>query len=431
MKGKISQIWQSDSVRNVGKLLSANVIAQALGLIIYPILTRLYAPEDFGLLNLFASVGGVLILLSTMEYQYAILLAKEKRLAIAAAQLSAVLAFLWALIIVLLMPFSDRIAAFFHVEQPVSNLWWLPLFVLGGAGWNIVNMCLTRTKDFSLISTYKVSNSLLLALGKLGFGWGGVTSVGLIVSTAVASVFSLLLVSLARVRKWWSRLISVRWSDIREVAAQYKKFPLFSLPRALVNSLGIALPPLLLVPVFGLTDMGFFSMAIALSFAPISLIVNSLQQVLFQKVTERVHSNQPIRRMLLRLTLLTLAVVIPFFMLLYYPLPWITEWLLGDEWRLSGEYIRWLLPWLVMVCLNGPICFVADVFMAQGTGLIYECAILLARMAGLGVGIYFRRFDYAVMGYMIASTLVLIAQQIWFYRLIAKYERTRQESDTL
>ena len=50
---------QSELVRNSARLLSANVIAQAVGLLVYPILTRMYAPEDFGLLNLFMSIGGI------------------------------------------------------------------------------------------------------------------------------------------------------------------------------------------------------------------------------------------------------------------------------------------------------------------------------------------------------------------------------------
>lgn len=425
MNHLLSKIWKSSSARNVGKLLSANVFAQAIGLIVYPFLTRMYAPEDFGLLNLFVSVGGIIVLLSTMEYQYAILLAKEQRTAVAAVQLSTVLTFLWIAVLLVLLPFGGKIAGLFHVEQNTSVMWWLPLFVAGGAGWNIVNMYLTRGKCFSQISTYKVSNTLLMALGKLGFGGFGMTAVGLIVSTVAAPIVALGLTLRSRLWHLGKRLIHIEWQDLRKVAVEYKKFPIFSLPRALVNNIGTALPALLLVPAFGLGKMGLFSMAIMLSFTPITLIVNSVQQVLFQQVTERVHAGQPIRAMMRRITRYTLAGVVPFFALLYFPLPWMSGLLLGDEWRISGEYIRMMLPWLLMVCLNGPICFVADVFMAQGVGLIYECAILLARVAGLSVGIYLQRFDYAIMGYSVASTIVLIAQLVWYYRLIERYERTR------
>ena len=425
MRQFVSKIWNSPFARNVGKLLSANIFAQVLGFLVYPILTRLYAPEDFGLLNLFINIGNILVLLATMEYQYAIMLAKEKKQAVAAAQLASLLAVVWTLLTLLALPFREQIVSVFHIETSSNLFWLLPIYVLFNAAWNILNLCLMRGKQFGAISRYKITNSVLLSAAKLGMGWGGMTSIGLIVSTCIASILSLFITLSVRLKRGWTYITRLDWSAIKEVARSYKKFPVFSLPRAFANSLGAALPALLLVPFFGLEKMGIWSMAITLSFAPISLIVNSVQQVLFQKVTESVHQHQPIRPMLLRFTWMTVAVVLPFFILLYWPLPWITGWLLGEEWTASGEYIRWMLPWLLMVCLNGPICFVADVFMAQGVGLIFECAIMLARLLGLLFGIWMQRFDYAIAGYVGASAIVLIAQEIWFYSLINKYERTR------
>lgn len=72
-------LLKSSGVRNFSKLLSANVVAQVIGLVVYPILTRMYAPEDFGLLNLFLSIGGVLTILATAEYYNAIVLPKKNR----------------------------------------------------------------------------------------------------------------------------------------------------------------------------------------------------------------------------------------------------------------------------------------------------------------------------------------------------------------
>ena len=69
---------KSSGVRNFAKLFSASVVAQVIGLLVYPILSRMYSPEDFGLLNLFLSIGGVITLLSTAEYYNAIVLPKEE-----------------------------------------------------------------------------------------------------------------------------------------------------------------------------------------------------------------------------------------------------------------------------------------------------------------------------------------------------------------
>ena len=74
---KITNSVRSEFGRNSAKLLSSNAIAQIIGLLIYPILSRLYSPDDFGLVNLFLSIGGVITLFATAEYQYAIMLPKS------------------------------------------------------------------------------------------------------------------------------------------------------------------------------------------------------------------------------------------------------------------------------------------------------------------------------------------------------------------
>ena len=79
----IVNLIKSSGARNFAKLLSANVVAQVIGLIVYPILTRIYSPEDFGLLNLFLSIGNVLVVISLADYYYAIVLPKNERDAVA------------------------------------------------------------------------------------------------------------------------------------------------------------------------------------------------------------------------------------------------------------------------------------------------------------------------------------------------------------
>ena len=73
----------STIVKNTSKLLTANVIAQVVGLAIYPILTRLYSPEDFGTLNMFLTIGGIAALFATAEYQNSIMLPKSEKSGVA------------------------------------------------------------------------------------------------------------------------------------------------------------------------------------------------------------------------------------------------------------------------------------------------------------------------------------------------------------
>ena len=74
---------KSAIVKNTSKLLAANVIAQVVGFAVYPILTRLYSPDDFGALNIFLTIGGIATLFATAEYQNSIMLPKSEKSGVA------------------------------------------------------------------------------------------------------------------------------------------------------------------------------------------------------------------------------------------------------------------------------------------------------------------------------------------------------------
>ena len=415
--------------KNSAKLLSANVFAQAVGLLVYPLLTRLYSSADFGLLNLFVNVGGVLVLISTFEYQYAILLPKDEDRSKAAMSLSVFLLLCFTGLLLLLLPARGFLAGLLKAEEASASFVFLPLFVLLNGGWNILNMYFTRRKQYWAISHYKVSNSLLQALLKTGFGYGGVLSLGMVYSSVIAPLLSADGVMVFHRKSRFKEVFCVEKQTVKAVAREYRNFPVFSLPRSLVNSLGFALPALMLTPFFGLSDLGYFSMAIALACGPLSMIAGSIQQVLFQQTTEMVNNGQSIVKRFNQLTFLTLTITIPLFVGLYFVLPPLVSWLLGADWVITGEYIRLMLPWLLMICLNGPICFIADVFMQQKVGLVFEIVILLGRVGGLLAGILTDSFAMAVVWYSIMSAATLAFQQAWFYYLIHKYERGIKEKN--
>lgn len=411
-------------VKNTARLFSANVIAQALGLIVYPILTRMYTPDAFGALGVFVGIGSVLVLLATAEYQYAIVLPRRERDARAAAKIALLLMCAATAILLLLSPLlSAPVSRWFNAPSLAKWLWMLPFFVIGSGLWNVLSHYYIRANRFAWISRYKVIQSLMQVGFKTGLGALGFTASGLLISSVLAPCLAGLYTLLRHARSFCRHLIPITYVEMRETAYAYRYFPIYSTPRGLVNSLSVALPALLLTRYFGLAEAGFFTMAVTISSMPISMIVGSVQQVLFNEASCLVNARQSLR-VLRRLNMYTLLLIVPCFVLLWFVLPQLTAWLLGTEWEVSGRYIRWMLPWLLMTCLNGPICFVADIFMKQKIGLFYEILLLLAKFAGLGIGIYKHDIVWAVAGFSIMSALALTAQLGWFHALIWRYERT-------
>ena len=423
MNPKLTQIWHSPSVRNVGKLLSANVIAQALGILVYPLLTRLYSPEDFGLLNLFSSIAGVLILLATMEWYNAIVLPKNEDESRALVHVSLLCSLVLTIILVATIPFASSIAGVFNTPELARYYWLLPIYVLLCSMWNTLNYWYIQRKAYDRISGYQVSQSLLSAGYKTGFGFIPLSG-GLIYATILSPLCSLVISLGLAWKKHLRQLLHWDWSKCKQVAKEYSNFPKYSTPRVILNNIIGQLPVLVLTPIFGSRDVGFWGMALMLSFVPISIVSRAIYQVFFQKTTELIHARQSIWFYYRHFTLGTVAIVIPSFVVLGVFLPQLTAWLLGEEWRTVGEYIRWMLPWLTTAIGVLSTGFIPDVFAKQKGELVFEILMALARVIGVLIGLWKHDFILAVAGFSIGSAIVSCARYIWQLKLIKLYEKS-------
>lgn len=419
---------KSSSARNFAKLLSANVVAQVIGLLIYPILTRVYAPEDFGLLNLFVSIASVICVLATSEYHNAIVLPKQQKDSVAMVH--------WCLlqlcIVVVLtgvsVLFSKPIAALFNLPVLAHYYWLMPLMVLVSGGWNILNYWYIYRGNYTRISGYQLSQSLLSAGGKVGFGYAGVLQGGLIYSTILAPLLALISSLIRAGKENLMPLRTVVRDDVREVVRTYRNFPMYSLPRSFVNMIAGQLPVLLLTPLFGARYVGWWSMAVLLGFTPISVITKSMYQVLYQYTTSRVNTSLPLGFYFRRFTWVVIAVALPVFAVLAWVLPDLTSWLLGAEWRETGMYIQWMLPWLLCSLLTSSTGFLADVFFQQRLGLCFELLTAILRTIGVCIGVWLHDFSISVAGYAIGSAVAVLAQYIWLMSLVKRYDKRLEDA---
>lgn len=424
MKQFVSKIWYSSSARNVGKLLSANVIAQAIGILVYPILTRMYSPEDFGLLNLFMSIGSVLVLLSTSEYQSAILLPSEEKEAAGISRVALYVLGLWIFVITVSLPFARNIAQLFDAPALASYYWILIPYVAALGGWAIYNAWLMRRRNFGRISAYQMDQSGTGVVTKLLFGWLGWLRSGLIISSVLAPIIALG-TSILRSRDAFRELWQPCEEFPIELANRYRRFPLYSMPRSLVNTLSGNLPALLLTPYFGLTQLGFFAMAITLAFRPISMITSSIYQVLFERVAQKVRERQSVWKTLSKRWLQMAVTVIPVMVLLAFVMPWLVRFLLGAGWEQTAILIQYMLPWVTCVLLIAPLAFIGDVFGKQKLFLIIEFIYLGLRIGAMIVGIWMNDFELAIILLSAVGTLVLSFQLVCYIYILRHYESTR------
>jgi len=248
---------------------------------------------------------------------------------------------------------------------------------------------------------------------------------GLLIGTILAQVIAFAVGFIVAWKKGLSRTLHIQRQEIVEMATTYKNFPFYSLPHSLINTLGGSLPIILLAPFFSLAEIGFFGMALTLSFRPINIISSSLHQVFYPITTQKVNDNDSIMPFFKRYFLRTFTLLIPLFGVLFFFLPMLTEWLLGNGWHQSGKYIQLMLPWLALSAAVAPITYLADIFSQQRIALLLEILSFIVRFCALMIGIWQQNFYLAIAYYCVASALIILVQLLWYWHLVKQYEIKR------
>ena len=421
MKGRLGNIFGSEVVRNFAKLFSASVLAQAVGVLVYPVLARMYTPADFGLLSLFLSLSGICGVVATAEYQNAIPLPADDKMAAAVMHGGGALLLAFSLLLCCALPFSGALAELLGSAELARYLWLVPVFVFVSGLWQLLNYWFTRQKRFNAVSGYQVGQTLTSAVLKMLFGARGVGG-GLIIGTVAAPAVAVATTVAVTFRKSLRQVMRFDLELMRHALREYSLFPKFSLPKSLVNIVNCNIAVLLISPYFGLSEAGEWGMAMTLGFTPLGLILNSVYQVLFPRCAQYVQQGKAFLRQYRRSLLLTACVVMPSFLLLYWILPWLVDLLLGSGWDETARIIRYLLPWFAVMCMVMPWSFLPDVFFRQKKALGIEVAHLVLRLVAIGAGVAMGSMTVLLAGYALAGVVVSVYQLLWFDALVRRYE---------
>ena len=409
-------------MRNSAKILSANVLAQVFALGVYPFISRIYTPADFGLFQLFMSIGGVLTIVATADYFNAIVLPKEQEKGVACFHVGFICLLITTAICVLSVCFKQELSLLFKTPELTSVYPLMPIYVFIIPCWYLVSYWYTREKKFSEIARYQVGQSALNSLSKYGFGIEAVGG-GLVIATVFAPVVALLISVFTHFKKTLRPLFVFNKELCRETAIEYRNFPKYSLPKTLINYINSNLPILLLTPIFGISQIGFWGMALTLAFRPINMISGSLYQVFYQQTAERVNNKQSIGGFFKKFVNSTLLLILPTFAMLYFILPWLVKFLLGAGWESTATLIQFMLPWLVVCLINATINYLVDVFGKQKANMWIEVARSISTVSVLLIGSEVGNFHSTMLCFCASQFLFSAGQIIWYLSLVNTYEK--------
>ena len=152
---------KSEFTRNVLTLMTGTTISQAIPIIISPILTRVYTPQDFGIFALYMSMVTLITLISTGRYELAIMLPKKDRDAKYMLYLSMCIAlFISILLISIIFLFDDVIINFIGVPELLPWLYLSPIIIIFMALFQSLNIWNSRKKEYKVLANNKIFRSM-------------------------------------------------------------------------------------------------------------------------------------------------------------------------------------------------------------------------------------------------------------------------------
>ncbi|KXJ59058.1 MAG: hypothetical protein AXW17_11905 [Colwellia sp. Phe_37] len=362
---------QSDFSRNVLTLMTGTTIAQAIPIAITPILTRLYTPEDFGLLALFVSITAVLSSIANGRYELAIMLPEKDEDAINIAALGFLIAgFLSLFILAIVFVFNVEIINILASKEIGRWLYFVPLVVLMAGLYNVLNYLNIRKKLYKDIAKSNVYKSTAMATVQLVMGSMKAGSSGLILGKIISQIVANYRLAKNSLRSY--DLPSVSMHKIVGLAKKYSKFPKYSMWAGLANTSSTHITSILITWAYNLSTLGFYSLTQRALGMPASLIAGSIGQVFFEEATKEKNISGQAKKAFENALKKLIYIGAPTFFALYWVVEKVFIIAFGQNWSVAGEYAQILVPLFFIRFFVSPLTMMNVIFDKNEVGMYWQ-----------------------------------------------------------
>ena len=245
------------------KIVSGTLFTQLIGFAATPLLTRLFAPNDFGISVLYSSIISTLAVIACLRYELSIMIPDNDEEAVNMLGVSIITSILISLVsIPILFLWQKPLLNWLNASELQPYIWLIPLMTLISGIFNALHYWNTRTKRFGRLSIARIVQSFVNTSSSLGAGYAGYASGGTLISADVFSQAFSVIVLGAQIWRDDSKLFinSIKWKDMIAGGKRYRKFPIYGTLAAFLNTFSWQLPVFLLSNFFSSTIVGYYSL---------------------------------------------------------------------------------------------------------------------------------------------------------------------------
>jgi O-antigen/teichoic acid export membrane protein len=343
--------------KNMAKLTVGTGLAKIVGVVTAPIITRIYLPEDMGILSIYVAVISIIIPLGTLKYSLTIPIPKNDGLATNIVFLcSAILTVLTLVTFIILFFFSEGLLTAFNISQLIPYWWFIPFGFLAIGFYEILTNWAIREKAYKQYSRTIFWQSFIGAITKISLGLLGIIPIGLIIGQIFNQAGGIITLIKAFSSKLKSNLKHVTVGRILFIMKRYSDYPKYRIPAQFMLAIATKAPLLFFAWHFSIEETGQLGLSFTMLAIPMSLFGSTTANAFFGEIAKLGIKNKvQIYKLTKSITKkLFLLSILPFLVLLLLG-PWLFEVFFGTAWREAGVYSSILSVFLITQFIYSPI----------------------------------------------------------------------------
>lgn len=353
-------------------ITGGTAFAQFINVILSPIITRIYTPEEYGILTVYISAVSIITITGSLMYELAIPIAEDEDSTVNLIALCILILFLLSTILsILLVIWGNTILSIFNVETLLEYRLLIPIGLFFTGLYTVFIQYAYRKQNFNTISKTKGYQSLAQGIIQIGYPFILSGPVGLIIGRIIGQSAGALSLAKPLLLNFYKNVKKVNIASMSALAKRYIRFPLYLMPSQLLNTISVYIPALFIGMLYQEEVAGLYGLANSMVNLPMTLLGTSVADVFYSEAAKIGRKNpeklmQTSRKVFRNLFLIGL---IPLFALVFFG-PVLFRLVFGETWYEAGVYSKAIALMAFARFIFTPVSKIYVVFERQKESLL-------------------------------------------------------------
>ncbi len=403
--------------KNISTLMTGTVISAIIPILTAPIMSRIFAASNYGVLGLYMSISGLIGVLAYSHYTQAIMLPKEnseaRQVVWFAISFSTVVSLCAMLVFIMLYFFTNVISS------SEIHLWYffIPVSIfLNGVNAAILTWA-NRLQSYKQLSYNRVIQALITVVVQITLGILIKNETGLMVGLLTGQLVSVVLLVWKFGTKLETGIGSFESAGFKKIAVQYKNLLFYSTPSEFINNLINQTPIFLLQKFGGISYVGYYSFTQRFLGLPQMFLSSAIVDIFKQKASALYSHTGNCRPLFIKtFKVLTGLAIVPAIVAVLFA-PQIFTFVFGARWLTAGIFAQYLSVMFFFRFIASPLSYIYIIAGKLKEDFLIHLFFLFLTTASFYLSnLFFEDKKIMILNYAIAYSFVYIIYLVRSYK---------------